>query len=961
MTTNKILPLIQNSLIARRAPRHICTAMILAAGLTTQVYGAPISYPTAGGTYSQDFNSLPTTISSGTQLLLAAPASPVELTGVVSDGPRNMTFSGTDGWYMSQTGSNLVYTPLINLATAVPGASGTPALPSPQGSVYTFATAAAPTDKSLGLSAGTNIERFGAIFVNNTGGTLNKFTLSFTTEQYIDGATSTNTMTFNYAVGGTNINTGTFVAASALNMLSPLASTPGTTTYIDGNAVGNKTAVTSTVSGLTWVNGTNLVVRWSDINESGVDDGLGIDDLSFSANVTVPYVWNSGSFSGAQTWDTVVGPPQQWLAPGAADFANGETAEFSQNNGATVNITVAAGVTPAATIISSNTDTYTFGGAAIGGGTLTKSGAGTATFNAANSFSGVSVSGGLLQATVANAMGATAPITLSGGTLETQVGSAAGTAAISLNGGTLKISTVAQSHANTLTVGASGGTVQTDTDLTLTANPSIAAANTLTKTGSAVLVINGASGFAGIVDVQAGTVRASTTGDLAAGTSLIKIASSATFDETRGDGETWGSLADSGGTGDGTVGNPTGTGGTGGTYLALSGAANGHISIGADNRNVIFSGKITAGLLNTHMEGASDSERTLRSTTGLTKTGTGVQTLTSSTSNFSAQVKATNGTLAFGNIANRGSASALGVGNLSNIGSAIDITLGSGGNAATLSYTGATLNSTDRTLALAGTGALTLNVASATGILRLDGVVSSTSTPSSFTKTGPGTLELTAANLYLGNTTVGAGTLLANNTTGSATDGGNVTVDPSGAGGATLGGTGIITGSVTVKGTNGVGRLSPGASIESLATGTVDLQNNTALVYEASPGDANFADLLDITGNLTLTGSVALDLAGADLANPAWGLVTISIASYTGTWNSGTFAGWADDSAQLFGGNSWTINYDDLVAGINFTSEQVAAGSPNHVTLTQTVPEPSAALSLLGGSALLLGLRRRRS
>jgi len=88
-------------------------------------------------------------------------------------------------------------------------------------------------------------------------------------------------------------------------------------------------------------------------------------------------------------------------------------------------------------------------------------------------------------------------------------------------------------------------------------------------------------------------------------------------------------------------------------------------------------------------------------------------------------------------------------------------------------------------------------------------------------------------------------------------------------------------------------------------------------------------------------------------------LTTLSIASYTGTWNGGTFASWLDDTAQSFGGNSWTINYNDIVAGINFTSEQPAPGTQNFVTLTQTVPEPSALLSLLGGSALLLARRRR--
>ena len=63
------------------------------------------------------------------------------------------------------------------------------------------------------------------------------------------------------------------------------------------------------------------------------------------------------------------------------------------------------------------------------------------------------------------------------------------------------------------------------------------------------------------------------------------------------------------------------------------------------------------------------------------------------------------------------------------------------------------------------------------------------------TKAGPGTLILSGDNLYTGATTVAAGTLLAENTTGSATGPGTVTVRA----GATLGGTGTVAGRVTAN------------------------------------------------------------------------------------------------------------------------------------------------------------------
>lgn len=62
-------------------------------------------------------------------------------------------------------------------------------------------------------------------------------------------------------------------------------------------------------------------------------------------------------------------------------------------------------------------------------------------------------------------------------------------------------------------------------------------------------------------------------------------------------------------------------------------------------------------------------------------------------------------------------------------------------------------------------------------------------------KTGAGIQTLTGASTYTGGTTVSNGTLLVSNTTGSGTGSGKVTVKP----GATLGGTGTISGNVSFE------------------------------------------------------------------------------------------------------------------------------------------------------------------
>src|SRR5205085_2883043 len=97
---------------------------------------------------------------------------------------------------------------------------------------------------------------------------------------------------------------------------------------------------------------------------------------------------------------------------------------------------------------------------------------------------------------------------------------------------------------------------------------------------------------------------------------------------------------------------------------------------------------------------------------------------------------------------------------------------------------GATLNVTG-----ADGGSLLMNF---TGTTTFSGGIIGTA---GITKTGAGTLILSAAGTYTGNTTVNAGTFLVTNTTGSATGTGNATVNGSG---TLLGGTGTITGTVTL-------------------------------------------------------------------------------------------------------------------------------------------------------------------
>ena len=243
----------------------------------------------------------------------------------------------------------------------------------------------------------------------------------------------------------------------------------------------------------------------------------------------------------------------------------------------------------------------------------------------------------------------------------------------------------------------------------------------------------------------------------------------------------------------------------------------------------------------------------------------------------------------------------------------------------------------DGTVTTSASGSLNLNIASgsntfAGGIGGAGGL----------TKSGNGTLFLSGSNGLTGTTAVSAGTLRVNGSVG-----GDATV----ASGATLGGTGTISGAVNVTGV-----LSPGASIESLAVGSTSFNTGSTFEWEFNSSNLT-ADLLDVTGTLNLTGTVGLNLI--DLASSSLAITEgtkFSLISYTGSWNSGTFSGYADDSVFKIGANDWKINYNDIAGGSNFASEQ--SGANGFVTLT-VVPEPSAAALALRAGGLLATRRRR--
>ena len=231
------------------------------------------------------------------------------------------------------------------------------------------------------------------------------------------------------------------------------------------------------------------------------------------------------------------------------------------------------------------------------------------------------------------------------------------------------------------------------------------------------------------------------------------------------------------------------------------------------------------------------------------------------------------------------------------------------------------------------------------------------------TKSGAGQLNLTAAGTFTGATTVKGGTLkldtagsLDNSliiTVGDSTSSSAILDVATKTGGFTLGGTtaqtlngkGTVTGNVTV---GAFGTLSPGNSIESLdITGDLGFNTGSLFDYELKTAVLD-GDLMNITGNLNIASGVSLGLMDLGTST-SLALEKLTLISYSGTWNSGTFAGYLDDTSFTLGANSWTINYNDTVAGSNLLGG--GAGSSYVTITTAVVPEPGTLVLLFTGLA----------
>lgn len=181
------------------------------------------------------------------------------------------------------------------------------------------------------------------------------------------------------------------------------------------------------------------------------------------------------------------------------------------------------------------------------------------------------------------------------------------------------------------------------------------------------------------------------------------------------------------------------------------------------------------------------------------------------------------------------------------------------------------------------------------------------------TKVGTGNWTISGASTYSGGTIVDGGTLTVNNTSGSGTGSGVVTVNT----GATLAGTGIISGAVTINsgatvtpGNGNIGTLTVNNAVTLAAGSTTRIEiNKTSLAK----------DLLDSSATLTYGGSLIVTNLSGTLANGD-SFKIFDAGTYAGSFTTTNLPALAPD--LMWNTSSLNTSGAISVVSTNFTGPQ---------------------------------------
>ncbi|HYD13548.1 MAG TPA: Calx-beta domain-containing protein, partial [Allosphingosinicella sp.] len=221
---------------------------------------APVSLTISGSTYGQNFDALSNTVGSTTNNL--------------NNDPQPLP-----GWFMDEAGGGA----RDNDQYAVDAGGST------TGDTFSYGVVG-ETDRALGeLRSGTLFPNFGAAFTNNTGATVTELLISYVGEQWRFGgvhSTVADKLDFQISFDATSLTTGTWINVDQLDFNAPI--TTGLARSLVGNDAANRTALSFNITSLTIANGATFWIRWVDVDATGADDGLAVDDFFLTPSAAPP-------------------------------------------------------------------------------------------------------------------------------------------------------------------------------------------------------------------------------------------------------------------------------------------------------------------------------------------------------------------------------------------------------------------------------------------------------------------------------------------------------------------------------------------------------------------------------------------------------------------------------------------------------------------------------------------------
>ena len=186
------------------------------------------------------------------------------------------------------------------------------------GGLYSYGTGTT-TDRALGSIGSSNAAAgnftYGYRLKNNTGSTITSLRVQYTGEQWRTASALGNTIPFSYLISSAAITTTTptaalptgYVAVPSLDLSNPVSATPGAA--LNGNSSTNQVLKDFTITGLSIPDGSEIMLRWYDIDHSGSDHGLAIDDLTIAATATPAGSTLTASPATLSGFSTPVGTP----------------------------------------------------------------------------------------------------------------------------------------------------------------------------------------------------------------------------------------------------------------------------------------------------------------------------------------------------------------------------------------------------------------------------------------------------------------------------------------------------------------------------------------------------------------------------------------------------------------------------------------------------------------------------